>query len=216
MEFKKLLLIGLVISNISCSLMDKKNGKSDSIDYDKDLVSQSESDKNSKAKDWTSSYIGVRGYFNRPPTFESANDQEKYQRCAPFIITALTKKSNSIVMTILQGNNTINIVGANRKYFRLNTKNRIYELDHYLVKELDIANKATRQVASLAGRACDGKIANQMTKSEFLFVSGSPEKINNLISGKEKIEEWVYLSDNNGKKTQVSYFFNRGKIYSWR
>ncbi len=179
------------------------------------IVSESEMDRvpaNPPTKgSWKTSYIGLKGYFSRPPTFASGADKDIFKRCEPFTIKSFESKGNQLIMTVFQGNNVINVTGVNRQPFKLSARMRIKELDRYLWKKLDLGGG--RNIASNMPKVCDGKLATSMTEKEVLFVAGSPEKVNNLKANNKPVKEWVYVGLD---KTPFSYFFSDGRIYAWK
>lgn len=207
-------LIVLALLNFGCATMknsaeleDLDGGQANIIEQTSEEPPSAAPERRSK-KSWKESYIGSKGYITRPPLFETQGDREKFQRCLPFTIKNFESRSGKVVMTIEQGGNQINLTGANRQYFKLSSKLRLRELDSYFVKKLD------RGIASV-DKACSGQIAQSMTEKEFLFVVGTPEKVNIYTKNNQKVQEWVYVSKD-GNAPPMAYYFSRGRFYAWK
>jgi hypothetical protein len=217
MEMRHLIVLILIGFNFACSTGEIHIGEGEEQESPNIVAETSDeppsAEEPAKKASWKSSYIGDKGYLNRPPMFETAADKDKFLRCVPFTVKNFESRDGKMVMTVEQGGNKIKIVGANRKQFKLNGKLRIGELDQFFVKKLSWS-KETRSTASQS-RACSGQLVQSMTEKEFLFVAGSPEKINTYTKDRQKVQEWVYVSKDNSAPP-MNYYFSRGRMYAWK
>src|SRR5438105_34188 len=77
------------------------------------------------------SYVGVKGYLDRPPLFIDKISQSFFQRCLPIEITAVHRQGGQVLVTAKQENYTVTLSGINRKSFTLSPGGKITLLNQY-------------------------------------------------------------------------------------
>ena len=138
-------------------------------------------------------------------------DSVVFQRCTPFKIIGFETKKDSVIMKVKQGANTFQIAGVNRKPLKLTGKKRLPLVNKYFVKKLDFLS--ARTVAASEKSVCDGGFRPNMSKQEFLFLSGDPDEVKREVSSAGPHERWVYGGQPG--TPGVSYYFKENSLYSW-
>ena len=156
------------------------------------------------------SYIGYKGFLNRPPVFGDPRSEALFQRCQPFEVTGVYQTGQTLLVYVKQGKNNFAFTGVNRKAFTVGKNKRLPLLDQHFVKDLTFASK--RAVASQQ-KACGGQTWRQMPEDQFLFVIGDPEKRQPLKSPQGEYDVWTYQGSE--ETAPRHYYFRGGKLYSW-
>lgn len=156
-------------------------------------------------------YIGISGYFNRPPVYADESSNQNFQRCLPLIINSILEKDGTIFVYAKQNNNIIIFSGINRHNFKFAKGNRLPLLEKYFVKNLDIIGNP-RIPASMNNKVCQGQTWSGMAKKEFLFLYGDPEKRQTQKTNQGSFDVWSYLSNSNEYR---HYYFREHHLYSW-
>ncbi|MEQ1875548.1 MAG: hypothetical protein ABL958_02815 [Bdellovibrionia bacterium] len=164
-----------------------------------------------RKKNWKDKYVGVTGLFTRPPMFVLSEDSAIFQRCTPFKIIGFESRADTVIMKIKQGANTIQIAGVNRKPLKLGNKKRLRLVNKFFVKKLDFL--PARNIAASEKGVCDGQFRQNMSKKEFLFLSGDPDEVKREVSSAGPHERWIYGGQPG--TPGVSYYFKEDSLYSW-
>jgi hypothetical protein len=160
----------------------------------------------------STSYVGVRGYLNRPPVFTTSLAYTQFQRCQPIQIMGVKTRGGKIFVQAKQGNQSFEISGLNRKPWTKKTSGRLPLLDRHFVKDLDWAPKTGRALASNE-KVCAGQTWRDMSSEQFQFINGDPERRQAMQTDKGSYDVWTYVGAN--KSAARHYYFFAGYLYSW-
>ena len=228
--FRSLLLIFVTAALAACSTFgDKNSAKSERRSGERNYSKKSNDDSleyfekgeyevdktssyNRKQTHWTKKYVGVSGYFKRPPLFSSQAEAKKYNRCSPLKIVRFNEGAGEVTLIAVQQGEPMKIVGLNRNLFTLSPGQRLPDIDRHFVKNLDIVN-SSRKLARAEDYLCKGQAWKYMTKEQFLFINGKPDRV---LKGKGKYRntfQWVYKSEDRSQKK--SYYFTNGLLWAW-
>lgn len=227
MSLVSILILGFFLTGCATfqnSKTQKTTGSSsfaanDQVDIENVLAADKNTNKSKSSKKIGSynpsqehSYIGFKGYLNRPPVFSDPRSEAMFKRCVPFEVTGVYQTGQTILVYIKQEGRAFAFTGVNRKAFQTGKNKRLPLLDQHLVKDLNFSSK--RKVATAdSQRACHGQTWRAMPMEQFLFVIGDPESRQPLKTSEGQFDVWTYKGSQ--ETAPRHYYFSSGKLYSW-
>lgn len=178
------------------------------------------------------SWIGKNAYFTRPVEISEKSDgeffsKEDFKSCSKSEIISIT--------TSEQDSNTAKfdiVVRQKDRKFLINKINRSeiigYKRESYSPRSLKkhfktklptsnkkIFAKEIKKNISTKKLLCNGLIWTDMTKAQFLFIKGRPNRISLPSSARDSLEDWFYNYSEDPAENK-RYRFRKGKLKYWK
>lgn len=178
-------------------------------------------------------WIGEKGYFIRPAEISETDAGEffsakDYKACSKSTIKkikttndkgdtaefdlVIEQKDKKFLITRI---NRTEILGFEKDQYKLKSLEKYFRKGLPGKRKKKILVKEVGKVLSTRKMMCNGLIWSNMTKSEFLFVMGRPNKIKLPSSAREELEDWYYFYSEDPAENK-RFRFRKGKLNFWK
>lgn len=167
-------------------------------------------------------YKGKEGYFSVAPSFGDigstkhvpGSELSGYMPCEKSIITGIRYVSPPLIYIDFKNNSK----EFSAEWLMKNEEDLKLFFDNYFVSSIKIDERkvtTTSGTKTLKEWVCSKTVFMGMSKKEFEFIMGSPQKINTTTVRGAKNEQYVYESKTNRKERKYFYLVNE-KLSSWQ